>query len=120
MICHQFIYFQRELASLEPQFDNCGEYCPPTGKYQNYFCESCPIKQAESSFRELSADVLKQNPKAKTEFENLYQSVRAIIAISDIPRAERTVKTDVLIKAWESEKAAVERIDDFNRRKPKD
>lgn len=103
---------------MPPGNDECGNKCPE-GEKSNGFCGECPVKEAEDNFKEFVANDLKEKLKQdwqKYSFDSLYRTVLDVLDFEDLPKSERTIKTNCLVNILKSARNRIERIDRFNNR----
>lgn len=105
---------------MNVEYDDCPQYCPKEPKEKQYdiyrreLCKACPrrIKKLEferATIREFEK-WLKPNDLRKVSFEKVFETLKTILAVKDLPPDKMTAKTSILVGVFESEKQRYEKI----------
>lgn len=102
---------------MDPNYDECGEWCGDKQEPQNFYCDECPMKAASDAFECEAIERLQTRAKdhwQKYGFDLLLQTVLDVMKIEQLPSAHITAKCGRLIAAKNSEVTRRKRLDAWN------
>ena len=102
---------------MDPVYNECGEWCGDKQEPQSFYCDDCPMKEAQKTFECEAIEWLQTRAEdqwQKYGFDLLLQTVLDVMKIEQLPLDKITAKCGKLIAAKNSEVTRKKRVDAWN------